>query len=176
MLAATDFFTVEIWRPVGLVRYHVLFFMQVATRRVHIGGIIHEPYSEWMEQVARNVTDAVEGFLLGKRYLVCDRDPLFTKTFRDILGSADLKTVPLPPRSPNLSLHAERFVLTIKSECLDRVMLFSERQLRRACTGFLAHYHEDRNHQELGNRLIDNSRLAANDGGAVVCRERWVGC
>ena len=81
VLAATDFFTVEVWHPVGLVRYHVLFVMYVATRRVHIAGIAHNPGGEWMEQMARNLTDAFDGFLLGKRYLICDRDSLFSARF-----------------------------------------------------------------------------------------------
>lgn len=99
VLAATDFFTVEVWHPVGLVRYHVLFVMHVATRRVHIAGIAHDPGGEWMEQVARNLTDAFDGFLLNKRYLICDRDPLFTARFRELLEAAGVGTVRLPPRS-----------------------------------------------------------------------------
>ena len=174
VMAATDFFTVEVWQPVGLVRYHVLFVMELATRRVHIAGIIHEPFGKWMEQVARNLTDGFDGFLLGKRYLVHDRDPLFTDGFDDILGSAGVETVKLPPRSPNLNPHAERFVLSIKTECLDRLMLFSERQLQRACSEFVAHYHRERPHQGLGNRLIDDSARAA-DHGEVVCDERLGG-
>ena len=128
-----------------------------------------------MEQVARNLTDAFDGFLLGQHYLIHDRDPLFTKKFRDILGSAGVKTKKLPPRSPNLNPHAERFVLSIKSECFDRLILFSEGQLRRACNQFVAHYHAERNHQGLGNQLIDDNRLAANDDGEIACRERLGG-
>jgi transposase InsO family protein len=175
VLAATDFFTVEVWRPLGLVRYHVLFVIELATRRVHIAGIAHDPGGAWMEQVARNLTDAFDGFLLGKRYLICDRDPLFTKRLRGILSAAGVATVRLPPRSPNLNPYAERFVLSIKSECLDHLVLFSERQLRRACREYAAHYHRERNHQGLGNRLIEASTLAANDNGKVVCNERLGG-
>ena len=175
VLAATDFFTVEVWSPVGLVRYHVLFVMHIATRRVHIAGIIHEPGGNWMEQVARNLTDCFDGFLQGKRHLICDRDPLFTDGFSDILGSVGVETVKLPPRSPNLNPHAERFVLSIKSECLDRLILFSEGQLRRACAQYVEHFHGERNHQGLDNQLIDNSRVAANDKGQVVCDERLGG-
>ncbi|MFC1609702.1 integrase core domain-containing protein [Myxococcota bacterium] len=175
VLAATDFFTVEVWSPVGLVRYHVLFVMHIATRRVHIAGIIHEPNAAWMEQVARTLTDCVDGFLLGKHHLIHDRDPLFTERFRDILGSAGVKAKRLPPRSPNLNPYAERFVLSIKSECLDHLILFSESQLRRACTQFVAHYHFERPHQGLGNHLIDESRVAANGDGEVECRERLGG-
>jgi transposase InsO family protein len=175
VLATTDFFTVEIWRPIGLVRYHVLFVMELATRRVQIAGVIDEPYGEWMEQVARNLTDGFDGFLLGKRFLIHDRDPLFTKSFRELFASAGIETVRLPPRSPNLNPHAERFVLSIKSECLDRMMIFSEAQLRRAVDSYVEHYHLERNHQGLVNCLIDQSLLAANHDGAVVCSERLGG-
>ncbi len=175
VLAAADFFTVEVWSPVGLVRYHVFFVIAVATRRVYFAGIIHDPYGDWMEQIARNLTDAFDGFLLGKRYLTHDRDPLFTKGFRDILAPAGVESVRLPPRSPNLNPHAERFVLSIKSECIDLLILFNERQLRRACTEFAAHYHRERNHQGLGNRLIDDAAIATHDDGHVVCNERLGG-
>jgi transposase InsO family protein len=175
VLAATDFFTVEAWSVVGLVRYHVLFVMEIATRRVHIAGIIDGPFGGWMEQTARNLTDAFDGFLLGKRCLIHDRDPLFTDAFRDILRAAGVKTVRLPPRSPNLNPHVERFVLSIKSECLDHLILFSEPQVRRACTEYVEHYHGERNHQGLANQLIDNSAIAANNDGHVMCDERLGG-
>jgi putative transposase len=175
VIAAADFFTVEVWSPVGLVRHHVLFVIELATRRVHIAGIIDQPHGRWMEQIARNLTDCIDGALIGKRYLIHDRDPLFTDRFRDILGSAGVKSVRLPPRSPNLSPHAERFVLSIKSECLNRLILFSEAQLRRACTEFVAHYHTQRPHQGLDNRLIDSTGVAANGDGEVVCTERLGG-
>jgi putative transposase len=175
VLAATDLFSVEVWSVVGLVRYHVLFVMHVATRRVHIAGIVEQPHGEWMEQLARNRTDAVDGFLVGMSYLIHDRDPLFTKRFGEILGSAGVKEVKLPPRSPDLNPFAERFVLSVKSECLDHLILFSEGQLRRACEQLTAHYHLERPHQGLGNRLIDGAQVAANDDGEVVCDERLGG-
>ena len=175
VLAATDFVTVEVWHPVGLVRYHVLFVIALAMRRVHIVGIAHDPGSEWMEQMARNLTDAFDGFLLGKRYLICDRDRLFTARLCEILAAAGVETVRLPPRSPNLNPHAERFVLSIKIECLNHLIVFSEGQLRRACKQLTAHYHKERNHQGLGNQLIDCSAVAANDNGELVCDERLGG-
>jgi putative transposase len=175
VIAATDFFTVEVWSPVGLVRYHILFVIELATRRVHIAGITAQPNSEWMQQMARNLTDAFDGFLVGKTYLIHDRDPLFTKAFLDTLGAAGVKSVRLSSRSPNLNPFAERFVLSIKSECLSRLILFSEGQLRRSVTAFARHYHEERNHQGLGNRLINPRTTVANDDGDVRCRERLGG-
>jgi hypothetical protein len=115
------------------------------------------------------------GFLRGKRYLIHDRDPLFTDAFRDILRAAGVKTVRLPPRSPNLNPHAERFVLSIESECRDHRTQFSEPQVRRACTEYVEHYHGERNHQGLANQLIDNSAIAANNDGHVMCDERLGG-
>jgi putative transposase len=102
-IAATDFFTVEVLALHGLVRYAVLFVIDLETRRVHIAGIVHEAYGAWTAQIARNLTDAVDGFLQGKRYLIHDRDPLFTDQFAEILGTAGVKTVKLPAKSPNLN-------------------------------------------------------------------------
>jgi putative transposase len=111
-IAAIDFFTVEVLTLRGLVRYFVLFAIDLKTRRVHIAGIVHEAYGQWMEQVARNLTDPVEGFLRGKRYLIHDRDPLFIRRFVEILDAAGVKSVKIPARSPNLNAFAERFVLS----------------------------------------------------------------
>jgi transposase InsO family protein len=172
-LAAADFFTVEVWSAVGLIRYHVLFVMRVATRRVKTAGISEQPHGDWMEQIARNLTDAADGFLTGTSCLIHDRDPLFTMRFAEILGAAAVKEVKLPPQSPNLNPHAERFVLSFKTECLDRLILLSEAQLRRAVSEFVAHYHGERNHQGLNNRLIDGAPPKVT--GSTKCRARLGG-
>ena len=127
VLAATDLFTVEVMTLRGLVRYHVLFVLELSTRKVEIAGIVSEPDGPWMEQIARNLTDAFEGFLRGKRYLIHDRSTLFTTVFAEILKSTGVKTIKLPPRSPNLNPHAERFVRSIKSECLDKMIFLGEK-------------------------------------------------
>ena len=111
-----------------------------------------------MSQIARNLTDAAEGFLRGKRYLIHDRDPLFTAEFLEILQPSGVKSVKLPPRAPNLNAHAERFVRTIKETCLERLILFGEGSLRKAIHDFGLHYHHERNHQGL-----DNGGLKAGD-------------
>jgi transposase InsO family protein len=116
---AADFFTVEIWTRKGLTRYVVLFLIDLSTRRVEIAGIAAQANGLWMAQVARNLSDDAEGFLVGKRYLIHDRDPLFTTEFLETLGNASVESVKLPPRSPNLNAYAERFVRTIKESCLD---------------------------------------------------------
>jgi transposase InsO family protein len=153
-LAAADFFTVEAWTSVGLVRYVVLFVMELRTRRVEIAGIAPLPDGLWMEQVARNLVDDFTGFLTEKRLLIHDRDPLFTRGFLEVLGSAGVRSVRLPARSPNLNAYAERFELSIKSECLGRLVLLGERHLRRAIDEYVEHYHRERPHQGCGNRLL----------------------
>ena len=128
-----------------------------------------------MEQLARNLTDAVDGLLLGKRFLIHDRDPIFTEAFDEILRSVGITPVKLPPRSPNLNAFAERWVRSIKSECLDRMIFFSEASFRRAIETYLVHYHAERNHQGLGNRLISTPPFPSVDAGRVRCRDRLGG-
>jgi transposase InsO family protein len=152
----------------------VLFAIDIASRKVEILGIAVNPGGPWMEQMARNLVDALDGFLLGKRYLLLDRDPLYTQGFRRILDQAGVNTVRLPAHSPNLNAFAERFVLSIKSECLDRLVPLGAAHLRRVILEYTNHYHEERNHQGLDNELIVPSE-AANGVGKVSRRERLGG-
>jgi putative transposase len=174
-IAAMDFFTVEAVTLSGLVRYHVLFLIDLKSRRVEIAGIVHEPHGAWMQQIGRNLTDAVDGFLLGKRYLIMDRDPLFTRAFRTMLADSGVKSLRLPPRSPNLNAYAERFVRSIKSECLRRVVPLGENHLRELVHEYVAHYLLERNHQGLGNKLIEPSNDNSAMTGRVVRRKRLGG-
>jgi transposase InsO family protein len=175
VLAATDFFSVEVWTALGLVRYHVLFVIRLATREVQIAGILPEPQGRWMKQVARNLTDGLDGFLAGCRYLIHDRSSLFTPEFEMILESAGIKAVRLPAHSPNLNAYAERYVRTIREACLDRLVLIGEGSLRRALSEFVSHYHQERNHQGLGNKIIRPEFAEFPSGGDVRCRERLGG-
>ena len=175
VLAAADFFTIDVWTCRGLTRFAVLFVIELSTRRVEIAGIASEPDSAWMIQVSRNVTDVSDGFLMGKRYLIHDRDPLFTMAFRETLAGAGIQVVRLPPRSPNLNAYAERFVRTINESCLDRLILVGEQSLRRAVTEFIEHYHRERHHQGLGNRLIVPVVTHTHDVRQLISRERLGG-
>jgi transposase InsO family protein len=175
VLAAADFFTVDVWTHRGLTRFAVLFVIHLSTRRIHIAGIAPEPDTAWMNQIARNLTDVGDGFLTGKRFLIHDRDPRFTDAFRETLAGADVQVVRLPARSPNLNAYAERFVRTIKESCLDRIMLVGEASLRRAVREFADHYHNERNHQGLGNQLIVRLAEQPNHEGNIACRERLGG-
>jgi len=174
-IAEADFFTVEILTLVGLLRYYVFFVIHIETRRVNIAGISHQPHDRWMQQIARNPTDAQEGFLRGIKYLLVDRDPLYTEAFRRLLRDEGVDVKRMPPKSPNLRPHAERFVRSIKEECLSRMILLGERHLRRAVTEYGRHYHTERNPQALGNELIIRSGTTAAVTGPVKCRERLGG-
>lgn len=146
-VVAADFFTIEVWTATGLRRFIVLFFIELSTRRGEIAGISASANGLWMSQIARNLTDSVDGLLTGKRYLIHDRDPLFTDEFLRTLKDANVESVKLPARSPNLNAYAERFVRSIKGCCLDWLILFGESSLRTAVQNFVAHYHSERNHQ-----------------------------
>ena len=128
-----------------------------------------------MDQIARNLTDSPDGLLTGKRYLIHDRDPLFTGDFLRTLTDAGVESVKLPPRSPNLNAYAERFVRSIKEGCLERLILFGEASLRTAVQNFVAHYHGERNHQGLGNVLICPEADYVTNTGDVRGRERLGG-
>ena len=172
---AADFFTIEGWTRGGLTRFLVLVFIDLSSRRVEIAGVARQANGLWMSQVARNLTDAGEGFLVGKRYLIHDRDPLFTAEFQATLAASGVQSVKLPPRSPNLNAHAERFVRTIKESCLERLILFGEGSLRKALHEFVEHYHRERNHQGLGNRLMMEAESGTARGGPIQCRQRLGG-
>jgi transposase InsO family protein len=139
-LAATDFFSVEAWSPKGLTRYLVLFVIEVATRKVEIVGIHENPCEDQMMQWARNLTDPEDGFLKGKRVLIHDRDPLYTKKFRETLQAAGVRPLKLPKQSPDLNSVAESFVRNITRECLNRMIFFGEKHVRYVVSSYVEHY------------------------------------
>ena len=119
VLAAADFFTVEVWGLRNLVTFYVFFVIELESRRIEIAGITPGPNESWMMQIGRNVTDPIDGFLADKKYLILDRNSKNSSTFRDMLEHSGVKVVRLPYRSPNLNAYAERFVRSIKDECLN---------------------------------------------------------
>ena len=153
-LAGADFFTTEVWTCSGLVTYYTLFLLDLKSRRVQIVGSTRNPDSAFMAQAARRLTDAVDGFLAGHRVLICGRDGKWTDGFRGLLEGAGVRVVRTPVQAPNANAYAERFVRSIREECLDRLILFGERRFQRVLEEFLAHYHGERNHQGLGNDLV----------------------
>ena len=177
VLAGTDFFTVEVltWR--GLVTYYVLFFLHLETRRISLAGITRHPTEEWMTQMARNAVDEESGYLRQHRYVLHDRDTKFCADFRKTLATGGVKCLRLPPRSPNLNAFAERWVRSVKSECLSHFILFGEGSLRRALKNFCEHYHTERNHQGKENVLLfpGGEDLLTSRGSSIECRERLGG-
>jgi hypothetical protein len=175
LLAGTDFFTAEVLTLRGLVTYYVLFFIHLESRRVDIAGITVHPDESWMKQIARNATMEDCGALRDCRYLLHDRDTKFTRSFRAIIVSGRVEPLALPARSPNLNAYAERWVRSIKEECLSKVILFGERSLRRALSDYVDHFHAERNHQGKGNVLLFPRANDRQREGPVRCRERLGG-
>jgi len=177
VLAACDFFTTEVITRTDLITCYVLFFIHIGTRKVHITGITTNPNEYWMKQIARNITMVDIGFLFGCRYLLHDRDSKFCDAFRTIIKAAGIKPIRLPPQSPNLNAYAERWVRTVKEECLSKLILFGRQGLEHALREYVAHYHEERNHQGMDNRLLFPSS-DYNPGATVdpvYCKKRLNG-
>jgi hypothetical protein len=157
--------------------HYVLFFIAVGSRRVTLAGVTLHPDSCWMEQVARNATMEGTGYLNGCRYLLHDRDTKFCREFRETLAAGGVKCLPLPARSPNLNSYAERWVRSVKDECLSRLILFGESSVRRAVSNFIEHFHHERNHQGKGNLLLfpTGAVPCPTPATAVCCGERLGG-
>ncbi len=149
--------------------------MQLKTRCVYIAGVTTAPNGAYMKQMARNLTDVDDGFLLNSRYLIMDRDKKYTKEFRDYLDREGVKPVRCPTRAPNCNAFAERFVRSIKEECLDRMIFFGEASLLRALRSYVIHYHTERNHQGVGNRLLEPLATVSSINEPIQCRERLGG-
>jgi|LSQX01.3.fsa_nt_gb transposase InsO family protein len=152
--AATDFATVEVLTEHGLVREHLLFFMDIGSREVRLGGIAHNPDSNWATQIARNMCDMWDGFLLGKKYLIHDRDSLFNKRFDMIFESIGIEIKKLPPFCPMMNARCENFIRALKTECLDKIIFTSQEQLRVAVKEYLEYWNRYRPHSGLDGRMI----------------------
>jgi transposase InsO family protein len=169
-IAAVDFFTTEVWTWHGLVTYYTVFVLDLASRRVHILGTTPHPSDEFMGQIVRLITAADDGVLIGHRVLICDRDRKWSRAVRQGFDDAGIRVVLTPERAPNANAYADRFVRSIKEECLDRMIPLGEQHFRRAVTECVEHYHLERNHQGLDNQLITGTPPA--DAAGHV-RRRW---
>jgi Integrase core domain len=142
---------------------------------VVIAGITVHPDEPWMQQIARNVTMEGCGALRDCRYLLHDRDTKYTQSFRTIIASGQVEPLVLPARSPNLNAYAERWVRSVKEECLSKLVLFGERSLRRALREYVEHYHAERNHQGKDSVLLFPWDKAGDRERPVRCRKRLGG-
>ena len=176
VLVATDFFTAEVWTLSGLVTYYILFFIHLGSRKVHIAGMTPQPNAAWMMQIARNITMEAWGFLSPGQYLIHDRDAKFCAAFQRLIDEAGIERVVLPPQSPNLNAHAERWVRSVKDEALSRMILFGENSLWHVLHEYVDYYHQERNHQGKGNVLLFPwPTLPGEHDGLIQCRERLGG-
>ncbi len=172
VLAASDFFSVEVWTPRGLVTHYVLFVISIADRVVHVAGITARPDEAWMLQIGRNLVDERIGALVGKRYFIIDRDTKYSKRFRELVEEGGTEVIRLPPLSPNLNAHAERFVRSIKEEFLGKMIFIGQASLRRSITEYMTHFHVERNHQGLGNQRIRPELVVAANTGPILKGDR----
>jgi putative transposase len=128
----------------------VFFLVEVETRRVHLAGITAHPTGAWVTQQARNLLMDLEDRASRFRFLVRDRDTKFTQAFDDVFTAAGVEILKIPPRSPRANAYAERWVRTVRSECLDWILVWNDRHLNRVLTAYLAHYNTARPHRGLG--------------------------
>ena len=170
-LVAADFFTTEVWTARGLVTYYTAFVIELQSRRVQILGSTPYPDEPFVIQCLRPVSSESHALLQAGRIMVCDRDPKWSRAVEQWLSTAGVHVVRTPP--PNCNAHAERFVRSVKEECLRRVVPLGEWHLRRTLREFITHYQRERNHQGLSNELIDGP--AAEERSGAVRRRRRVG-
>jgi transposase InsO family protein len=175
VIAATDFFTIEVLTLRGLVTYYVIFVIHLSTRKVVIAGATPNPNGAFMTQIVRNLTDEFDGFLKHHSYLIMDRDTKFTEDFRDAIKREAVETIRCPPRAPKCNAYAERFVRSIKEECLERMILLGEQSLRRALREYNIYYLRERNHQGVDNQLLEPTNVVPFSTGRVQRRERLGG-
>ena len=171
--AGADFFTTEVWTWRGLVTFYTVFVIDLASRRVQIVGSTPYPDERFMQQVVRMLMAADDGVLVGHRVLICARDRKWSRDARRRLDEAGIYVVQTPYQAPNANAYAERFVRSIKEECLNREIPFGERHLRRTIAEYIEHYHTERNHQGLGNELLGGAPLV--DGAGRIRRRQRLG-
>jgi putative transposase len=173
-LFATDFTTLEVWTCKGLVTFYIMAVMHLKTRRIHIAGITTNPNTAWMKQICRNLTDGDDGFLKDATHLIVDRDSSFLPLRHYLKEKTETKVVLLPRKSPNLNAFMERWFRSLKSECLHRMIFFGQKSLERTVREYVEHYPAERNHQGLGNELIEPEEVGA-VAGKIECHERLGG-
>jgi len=178
-LWASDFFSKKVWTMTGLVEVFVLFFIHLGSRRVHVAGATVNPDRAWMMQQARNMVLIFDQEPVKPKYLLRDRDSKFVHEFDAILTLEGIAVTPIGVRAPNQNAVTERFVQSVRRECLDHFIVFGETHLRYLLSEYLAYYHQHRPHQGLANRPLGWTEppVAEMDRplGDVVCHERLSG-
>jgi transposase InsO family protein len=160
---ACDFFTVE---TMWLRRLYVLFFIELGSRRVHLAGITTRPNGAWVTQQARNLTMSTD--VAAARFLIRDRDTKFTRAFDDVFGSEGIRVIRTPVRAPRANAFAERFVRTVRQECLDWILIHGHRHLRAVLDEYVEHYNRHRPHRGLDLYPPEPTSRDPSNTGAVT--------
>ena len=174
-LWACDFFTKKIWTTGGLVDFFVLFFIHVGSRRVIVTGMTPHPDARWVLQQARNFVLLTDQEAAAPTHLIRDLDTKFTKAFDALLEAEQIEITKVGPVAPNLNAFAERWVLSIKCECLDHFVVFGEDHLRLLIDEYLKYYLEERPHQGVENVPWKPFEADSTAEGEIVCPERLGG-
>jgi transposase InsO family protein len=159
-----DFLTVD---TLFLKRFYVLFFIELATRRVRLAGITTNPDGRWVAQQARNLLMQLDDEDRRPRFLVRDRDSKFTREFDEVFRSEGIRVIKAPVRAPKARAHAERWVGSVRRECLDRLLILGRRHLQQVLAAYVAHYNEHRPHRALGQLPPLNLPPPLDDGRAA---------
>jgi putative transposase len=151
-MIACDFFTVE---TASLRRIYVLFFIELGTRRVRVAGLTANPDRGWVAQQARNLVMDLGDDRSPVRFLLHDRDAKFAAAFDEVFRTEGVRVIRTPVRAPNANAHAERWVRTVREECLDWLLILGRRQLERVLHTYVDHYNCQRPHHALGLTVPD---------------------
>jgi transposase InsO family protein len=169
-ILAVDFFTVD---TVLLRRLYVLFFIEVDTRRIHLSGVTAHPSGAWVAQHARNLSMAIEERLYARRFLIRDRDTKFTRVFDEVFQGQGIRVIPTPGRAPQANAYAERWVGTVRRECLDWILIFGRRSLEAVLQTYVAHYNGHRPHRALDLQAPDTQTPRRSATGASAPQPKF---